>query len=84
MKIIKNMFIQDNYSKEIILNYVFRIAIMVLGLVSVKVNLVYLGNSLYGIWVTMATIISWMSSGDFGIGNGLRNELAKAHGEGSH
>lgn len=83
MKIIKNMFIQDNYSKEIILNYVFRIAIMVLGLVSVKVNLVYLGNSLYGIWVTMATIISWMSSGDFGIGNGLRNELAKAHGEGN-
>ena len=53
---------------------------MILGLMVVKINLKYLGASLYGLWVTIASIVSWMSSGDFGIGNGLRNKLAEAYG----
>ena len=55
---------------------------MFLGIVSVRLNLKYLGNSLYGMWVTISAIISWMSSADLGIGNGLRNELAQAFGKG--
>ena len=48
------------------------------GLVVVNVNLGYLGASLYGLWVTIASISHWANMGDLGISNGLRNELTKA------
>lgn len=72
----------DEYSKNIVFNYAFRLLSIVLGLFTTKLILGYLGVTLYGLWVTITSVISWMSSGDLGIGNGLRNELAKAYGEG--
>ena len=74
-------YLKDEYWRNIILNYVFKITALLLGLITVNVNIGYLGNSLYGLWVTIASVISWMSSGDFGVANGLRNELAKAYAE---
>lgn len=72
----------NDYNRNNILNFAFKIVGMFLGIVSVRLNLKYLGNSLYGMWVTISAIISWMSSADLGIGNGLRNELAQAFGIG--
>ena len=72
----------NDYNRNNILNFAFKIVGMFLGIVSVRLNLKYLGNSLYGMWVTISAIISWMSSADLGIGNGLRNELAQAFGKG--
>lgn len=80
MNKVKN-YLKDDYWRNIFLNYVFKIAALLLGLITVNVNIGYLGNTLYGLWVTIASVISWMSSGDFGIANGLRNELAKAYAE---
>lgn len=74
-------YLKDEYWRNIILNYVFRFAALFLGLFSVNINIGYLGNTIYGLWVTIASIVSWMGSADFGIGNGLRNELAKAYAE---
>lgn len=74
-------YLKDEYWRNIFLNYIFKIAALLLGLITVNVNIGYLGNTLYGLWVTIASVISWMSSGDFGIANGLRNELAKAFAE---
>lgn len=71
---------EEKYQTNIILNYIFKFLAIILSLISVRVNLKFLGNNLYGLWVTIASIISWMNSGDFGISNGLRNELAKAYG----
>lgn len=73
--------LKDKYNQNILLNYIFRVFAIVLSLFTVKINISYLGNTLYGLWLTIASVISWMSSGDLGIGNGLRNELAKAYGE---
>lgn len=73
--------LKEEYYKNVFRNYVFRIASMGLSLISVRVNLGFLGATLYGLWMTIASVISWMSSGDFGIGNGLRNELAIAYGQ---
>lgn len=70
----------DKYQINIFLNYIFKFGAIFLGLISVRVNLKFLGYNLYGLWVTIASVISWMNSGDFGISNGLRNELAKAFG----
>lgn len=75
------VYLKDEYWRNIFLNYVFKIAALLLGLITINVNIGYLGNTLYGLWVTIASVISWMSSGDFGIANGLRNELAKAYAE---
>lgn len=74
-------YLNDEYWRNIILNYVFKFAALFLGLFTVNINIGYLGNALYGLWVTIASIVSWMSSGDFGVANGLRNELAKAYAE---
>ncbi len=67
-----------NMHKDVLLNYFFKISALLLGLVSTRLSLSYLGASLYGIWATISSIASWVNYGDLGIGNGLRNELAKA------
>lgn len=64
--------------KNVILNYGFRGIGIILGLVSTSVNLSYLGNSIYGQWATIASVAAWINTGDFGIGNGFRNEFVKA------
>lgn len=79
---IKIIFSQnDNYNKNVILNYLFKVIAILLGLLNTKLTLKYLGPSSYGLWVTITSVINCMSSGDLGIGNGLRNELAKAYGK---
>jgi len=47
-----------------------------MALVPVAIN--YLGKVEYGIWLTLASILSWLINLDFGIGNGLRNKLAES------
>ena len=64
--------------KNVLLNYIFRGVGILLGLYLTRVNLRYLGVSLFGVWATIASIASWINYGDFGIGNGLRNHLAEA------
>ena len=72
----------DNYQKNVLMNYIVKIFGIVISLLSTRVTINYLGNNLYGLWVTIASIVSWMSSGDFGIGNGLRNQYAQAYAQG--
>ena len=72
-----------SYKRDVVLNYIFRALSIILGLFTVRLNLSYLGSSLYGLWVTIISMVQWMNYGDFGISNGLRNELAKAVGEDS-
>lgn len=72
----------DQFSKEVhrnnYLNVVFRVCGIVLSLLFTRYNIAYLGASLYGLWLTIASVSSWANLGNLGIGNGLRNELAKA------
>lgn len=72
---------QDSFRADVWRNYVFRIASLVLGLLNTRLIIGYLGDSTYGLWITITSVVSWMQTGDLGIGNGLRNGLAKAYGE---
>ncbi|MEY8338003.1 hypothetical protein AALB16_08215 [Lachnospiraceae bacterium 62-35] len=69
------------YKINIILNIVFKLLTIALALISVNAYLKYLGNRNYGLWITISSISSWAAIGDLGIGNGLRNQLAKAYSD---
>jgi O-antigen/teichoic acid export membrane protein len=44
-------------------------------LISLPISIKFLGNHDFGLWITIYGTVMWMSSFDFGIGNGFRNEL---------
>lgn len=69
------------YKKNIIFSLIVKGFSVLLGLVIVNIYLQYLGNTNYGLWITISSIASWVAMGDLGIGNGLRNELAKAYAD---
>lgn len=50
---------------------------ILITLILVPLTIGYVSSELYGIWLTLATIISWMSIFDLGFGNGLRNRVAE-------
>ena len=50
------------------------------SLVTVPLTLHYLGAERYGLWATLSSFIALASFADLGLGNGLLNALASAHG----
>ncbi|NPV68478.1 MAG: oligosaccharide flippase family protein [Anaerolineae bacterium] len=48
--------------------------------ISVPLTINYLGTERYGMWITMSAMLTILAFADLGIGNGLLNKLAYAHG----
>lgn len=48
------------------------------SLILVPLTINYISSELYGIWLTLSSIIHWISFFDIGFGNGLRNKLAES------
>ena len=72
----------EKLTKSVNRNSIWNILLRGLGilcsLLLLRLNISYLGATLYGLWATIASISSWANFGDLGISNGLRNELTKA------
>jgi O-antigen/teichoic acid export membrane protein len=51
---------------------------MGISLILVPLTINYLDNARYGIWVTLTSIVSWLTLFDVGLGHGLRNRFAEA------
>lgn len=51
------------------------------ALISVPLTLHYLGTERYGMWLTISSFITILSFADLGLGNGLLNRVAAAHGQ---
>lgn len=66
-----------NLIKSIGLNVIMKPMAMIISLIYTPLLLNYLGDEMYGVWVTILSIVNWVNSFDVGIGNGLRNELVK-------
>lgn len=50
----------------------------------VPLTIDYVNPTQYGIWLTLSSIIGWLSFFDIGFGNGLRNKLAESIAKGKH
>lgn len=64
--------------KNIALSGVMRGANIVAGLLVVPMTINYLNSERYGIWLTLSSIIGWVTFLDLGLSNGFRNRFAEA------
>ncbi len=53
----------------------------VAALVTVPMTLSYLGAERYGLWLTVSSVVGWLSLADFGLGSGLMTKLSEAYGK---
>ncbi len=78
---------QDSRNRQIQINTILNICLRGLGILCsfliVPLALSYIDKSEYGVWLTLTSIISWISYMDVGLGNGLRNKLAEAMASGN-
>lgn len=64
--------------KNVAFSFLLKGLSILINLALVPVTINYLGQEQYGIWLTLTSIIGWMSFFDIGLGNGLRNKLSEA------
>lgn len=69
--------------KNIAWGFVLRGIGIVISLLLVPMTINYVSSELYGVWLTLSTIIHWISFFDIGFGMGLRNKLGVALAEGN-
>lgn len=82
-KIIRSRLLQkDNRTRVLVLNVFFSYLLKGVGII---VNLLYipllidvLEPTSYGLWLTITSIVGWISFFDLGLGNGLRNKYAES------
>ena len=65
-------------NKNVLYSFLLKGMNILVQLAIVPLMLHYLDSSLYGIWLTIVSVMLWMSFFDIGIGNGLRIRLAEA------
>lgn len=70
--------------KNILISFFIKSVSIVIGFIFVPLLLHHLGAIEYGIWLTLSSIIAWVSYFDIGLGNGLRNRFAESLAKGEH
>ena len=68
--------------KNIVGNILIKVSSTVLSLVLIPLTITYVNPTKYGIWLTLSSVIAWISLFDIGLGGGLRNRLTQAISEG--
>lgn len=79
----RNLFISNSSRTQTIKkNVLFSVGIksisIIISLLLVPLTINYVSSELYGIWLTLSSVISWLSFFDVGFGLGLRNRLTTA------
>jgi O-antigen/teichoic acid export membrane protein len=73
---------KDKHTKNIQINTFliafFRGGAIICSFLLVPLSLEYLDKKYYGVWLTLISVIAWLSFMDVGLGNGLRNKLTEA------
>lgn len=64
--------------KNILASFAIKGISIVVSLLLVPMTLGYVSSELYGIWLTLSSIMMWLSFFDVGFTLGLKNKLAEA------
>jgi O-antigen/teichoic acid export membrane protein len=62
----------------------WRIVAIAVNLVSIPLSVRYLGSERYGAWITITTVLTFLTITDFGLGASLTNAIGKAQAEEDH
>ncbi|MBU4312186.1 MAG: oligosaccharide flippase family protein, partial [Candidatus Omnitrophica bacterium] len=54
------------------------------GLISIPLTVHYLGAERYGLWMTISSVVAFLTFSDLGLGNGLLNAISRANGLDNH
>lgn len=68
----------NSLGKSMFLNVLCKPIGMIVSFLYTPILLGYLGEESYGIWSTILSVINWINYFDVGIGQGLRNTLARS------
>ena len=69
--------------KNIIASLFIKGVSIAIGLILVPLTIHYVNPSQYGIWVTLSSMVAWISFFDIGFTHGLRNRFAEAKANGN-
>lgn len=61
-------------------SFLVKLFSVAINLITVPLTLKYLGTERYGLWMSISSLMALMAFADFGLGNGLLNEVAKSKG----
>ncbi len=84
----KKMFLRENqssykrYSRAFFTSTVVilsRVVNIATGLITVPIVLDHLGESLFGLWIMVTSVVAFLSFLDLGVGGGLQNALIKCY-----
>lgn len=64
--------------KNIVYMFALRGVSIICSLLTVPLTINYVSSYAYGIWLTISSLVAWLSFFDIGIGNGLRNKFIEA------
>lgn len=64
--------------KNILLSFFNKVISIVISFALVPITVNYLDQEQYGIWLTITSIVSWISFFDIGLGHGFKNKIAEA------
>ena len=70
-----------NIVQSVVTNLGNKSVSVLVSFLSVPLTIRYLGPEQYGAWVTIGSLLAWLSLTDFGLGNGLTNAVTSAVGE---
>jgi O-antigen/teichoic acid export membrane protein len=68
--------------KNILASFLVKGFNIAVGFLLVPLTIDYIDKSLYGIWLTLSSIVTWFRFFDVGLGNGLKNKFAEALAKG--
>ena len=64
--------------KNVIGNFLIKGISIILSLIIIPMTLGYVSEYNYGIWISLSSVIGWLTYFDIGVNNGLRNKLTEA------
>lgn len=65
-----------NIFKNILYSGFIRLCSVLVNLLIVPLSIQFVDVASYGVWITVSSVLAWITFFDIGLGNGLRNKLA--------